>query len=152
MENLYYAILDFNILALVALVALVGIFIFLLMALLNHFLIKNKNIEIRKKMAIIIPTFTALLIFIVIIVCCLKAEEPNSAYLDNLKIPNNSLARTFMTNLGFGICYRDNYTGETCLNYLKYFENKNKEEQEEKAKKEEAINENIKELYHSSKK
>ncbi|TKX28922.1 hypothetical protein [Campylobacter estrildidarum] len=145
MENLYYAMLDFNIMELIG---LVGIFICLIMILLI-ILIKNKNTKIEKKMVIKIPAFCILLYFIVLVVCLFNTKEPNPTYLDNLKIPNNISSRFYMTNLGFGICYRDNYTGETCLNYLKYFENKNKEEQEEKTKKEKTIKENIKEFYQS---
>lgn len=44
-------------------------------------------------------------------------------FKDKIKEQFNSIPNTF----GFNLCYENNYTGETCLNYLFYFENKIKD-------------------------
>lgn len=88
---------------------------------------------------------------LLIIMIWIGIEKPSEAYLKKMNIPSEEAEK--YNNLGFGFCYRDNYTGETCLNYLKYFENKIKEEQaekekveKEKAEKEEIIKENIEKM------
>ncbi|EGK4368413.1 hypothetical protein ACT0P0_000146 [Campylobacter jejuni] len=45
-------------------------------------------------------------------------------FKDKIKEQFSSIPNTF----GFNLCYENNYTGETCLNYLFYFENKIKNE------------------------
>ncbi|EAI7832489.1 hypothetical protein NNP18_001739 [Campylobacter jejuni] len=45
-------------------------------------------------------------------------------FKDKIKEQFSSIPNTF----GFNLCYENNYTGETCLNYLFYFENKVKDE------------------------
>ncbi|EAL8118332.1 hypothetical protein DW529_08960 [Campylobacter jejuni] len=45
-------------------------------------------------------------------------------FKDKIKEQFSSIPNTF----GFNLCYENNYTGETCLNYLFYFENKIKDE------------------------
>ncbi|EAH8023780.1 hypothetical protein BZ123_08765 [Campylobacter jejuni] len=45
-------------------------------------------------------------------------------FKDKIKEQFSSIPKTF----GFNLCYENNYTGETCLNYLFYFENKIKNE------------------------
>ncbi|EKQ0706365.1 hypothetical protein P4Q13_001663 [Campylobacter jejuni] len=47
-----------------------------------------------------------------------------SRFKDKIKEQFSSIPKTF----GFNLCYENNYTGETCLNYLFYFENKIKNE------------------------
>ncbi|EAJ7530412.1 Uncharacterised protein [Campylobacter jejuni subsp. doylei] len=62
-----------------------------------------------------------------------QAKMPNIAYIEKLKRENiiirikpyNPVYNRYNT-LGFGICEDDNYTGKICLNYLKYFEEKQK--------------------------
>ncbi|EAI4085129.1 hypothetical protein APU48_08325 [Campylobacter jejuni] len=45
-------------------------------------------------------------------------------FKDEIKEQFSSIPNTF----GFNLCYENNYTGKTCLNYLFYFENKIKDE------------------------
>ncbi|EJS4225147.1 hypothetical protein NWZ76_001724 [Campylobacter jejuni] len=45
-------------------------------------------------------------------------------FKDKIKEQFSSIPNTF----GFNLCYENNYTGKTCLNYLFYFENKIKNE------------------------
>lgn len=45
-------------------------------------------------------------------------------FKDKIKEQFSSIPNTF----GFNLCYENNYTGKTCLNYLSYFENKIKDE------------------------
>ncbi|EEU7415132.1 hypothetical protein HEJ06_001916, partial [Campylobacter jejuni] len=45
-------------------------------------------------------------------------------FKDKIKEQFSSIPNTF----GFNLCYENNYTGKTCLNYLFYFENKIKDE------------------------
>ncbi|EDP3589484.1 hypothetical protein GRX18_09795 [Campylobacter jejuni] len=45
-------------------------------------------------------------------------------FKDKIKEQFSSIPNTF----GFNLCYENNYTGKTCLNYLFYFENKVKDE------------------------
>ncbi|MBZ7963326.1 hypothetical protein H2274_07150 [Campylobacter sp. W0049] len=109
--------------------------------------------------------FGIISLVIIVPIYAIYQEEPNKAFLEKINV--NDYFSNDYASLGFGICYKNNYTGETCLNYLKYFENKIKEEraekkekaekekaekekaekeQEEKAKKEEIIKENIEKL------
>ncbi|HDZ5014926.1 TPA: hypothetical protein RTG52_001790, partial [Campylobacter jejuni] len=81
-----------------------------------------------------------------------QAKIPNQAYIKKLEKENiiiepyNVLFNHYNT-LGFGICENNNYTGETCLNYLKYFEEKEKKKENQKNfddEKQKIIEENIK--------
>lgn len=67
---------------------------------------------------------------LLIIMIWIGIEKPSEAYLKKMNIPSEEAKK--YNNLGFGFCHKNNYTGETCLNYLKYFENKIKEERAEK--------------------
>ncbi|EEV5427943.1 hypothetical protein HFM22_000839 [Campylobacter coli] len=132
--SFYYDILNAGFFYFVSIVT--GLTIILTMVLflmLNKFFsvklfVKLFEFNIKKEIIKAIIIFLGginIIVFIAIFIS--QARIPNQAYTYKLKKENivikpyNFLYSNYNT-LGFGICENDNYTGETCLNYLKYFE------------------------------
>ncbi|EAH5847120.1 hypothetical protein ACLWQU_001728 [Campylobacter jejuni] len=128
--SFYYDILNAGFFYFVSIVT--GLTIILTMVLflmLNKFFpVKLFEFNIKKEIIKGIIIFLGginIIVFIAIFTS--QAKIPNQAYIYKLKKENIVIkAYDFLysnyNTLGFGICENDNYTGETCLNYLKYFE------------------------------
>lgn len=144
--NLYYGILNFDFLGfMIFITALTIIMVFTLIFILNKFFKTNKSIAPSLGLLGVANMIVLTIIFI------FQAKIPNQAYINKLKKENiviepyNVLFSNYNT-LGFGICEKNNYTGKTCLNYLKYFEEKEKRKEKQKKsddEKQKIIEENL---------
>ncbi|EAK0799708.1 hypothetical protein A0U24_02970 [Campylobacter lari] len=115
--------------------------LFLITIVIFYFFLKKKgfiinNITITELLPIFSLTFGS-----IIIISFIFSAKPDEKFINSLKeknIINQETLSAYLSNddysvntLGFGICKRNNYNGETCHDYLRYVISSLKTKQEE---------------------
>ncbi|EGK8009097.1 hypothetical protein IO405_001516 [Campylobacter lari] len=115
--------------------------LFLITIVIFYFFLKKKgfiinNITITELFQIFSLTFGS-----IIIISFIFSAKPDEKFINSLKennIINQETLSAYLSNdgysvntLGFGICKRNNYNGETCHDYLRYVISSLKTKQEE---------------------
>ncbi|MCV3419146.1 hypothetical protein L8V92_07685 [Campylobacter lari] len=118
------------------LIAIVIFFIFFIFFREKCFNINNNIITTTELLQIFSVTFGS-----IIIISFIFSAKPDEKFINSLKeknIINQETLSAYLSNddysvntLGFGICKRNNYNGETCHDYLRYVISSLKTKQEE---------------------
>ncbi|ELR1781309.1 hypothetical protein QSL37_001318 [Campylobacter jejuni] len=127
LENIYYNLLNANFTNFMMIIIFFMASLAMILSILS-FILKILKIKLKEMMRI--ETISILIFFTLCLFSGLflfQAKIPNQAYIkklekENIMINPYDFIFSGYKTLGFGICEKNNYTGETCLNYLKYFE------------------------------